>query len=105
MKYYKKNKRIFNLNKEIPRNEGSTLIEGQKVWNRAKEVIPGGTMLFSKNPDLFLPKKWPAYFYKSKGCKLWDLNKKIYNDLSLMGVGTNTLGYCHPKIEKSYSSC
>ena len=29
---------------------------GQKMWRRANKIIPGGTMLFSKNPDLFLPK-------------------------------------------------
>ena len=57
-------------------------------------------MLFSKNPDLFLPNKWPAYFKKSKGCKIWDLDENVYNDLSYMGVGTNILGYSHPKIEK-----
>ena len=75
-------------------------ITGQKIWKRAQTVIPGGTMLFSKNPDLFLPDKWPAYFKKSKGCEIWDLDNKKYTDLSFMGVGTNTLGYNHPKIEK-----
>ena len=38
--------------------------KGQKIWSRAKKVIPGGTSLFSKNPDLYLPKRWPAYFSK-----------------------------------------
>ena len=101
MKYYKKNKQIFFINKDIQRNEGSGLNIGQKFWKRAKIVIPGGTMLFSKNPDLFLPKKWPAYFSKSKGCKLWDLDNNAYDDLAYMGNGTNILGYSHPRIEKS----
>ena len=57
-------------------------------------------MLFSKNPDLFLPKKWPAYFSKTKGCKVWDLENNPYYDLSFMGVGTNTLGYNYPPVEK-----
>ena len=57
-------------------------------------------MLFSKNPDLFLPLKWPAYFKKTKGFKIWDLDNNIYNDLSYMGVGTNTLGYNFPDVEK-----
>ena len=70
------------------------------LFKEAKKVIPGGTMLFSKNPDLFLPAKWPAYFSKSKGCKIWDLNGNCFKDLAFMGVGTNTLGYAHPNIEK-----
>ena len=97
---YKKDKDIFKLNSNIKRNEGIDLIEGQKIWKRAKKIIPGGTMLFSKNPDLFLPNKWPAYFSKSKGYKIWDLDDRCFKDLSFMGVGTNILGYAHPRIEK-----
>ena len=33
-----------------------------KVWSRAKKIIPGGTMLLSKNPDRYLPNAWPTYF-------------------------------------------
>ena len=38
---------------------------------------------------MFLPNKWPTYFSKANGCMIWDLNKKKYIDMSLMGVGTN----------------
>ena len=75
-------------------------MKGQKLWKRANKVIPNGTMLFSKNPNLFLPKKWPSYFSKSKGCKIWDLDNIPYDDISLMGVGTNILGYNNNKVEK-----
>jgi glutamate-1-semialdehyde 2,1-aminomutase len=73
---------------------------GQKFWVRAKKVIPGGTMLFSKNPDLQLPTKWPAYFSKTKGCNVWDLDGNKFNDVFLMGIGTNSLGYSHSVIDK-----
>ena len=72
---------------------------GQKYWKRAKKVIPGGSMLLSKNPDLHLPKFWPAYYSKAIGSKIWDLDKKIFKDIFLMGVGTNTLGYSYHPIE------
>ena len=97
---YIKNKSIFIPNIQTKRNEGQNMITGQKYWKRAKQIIPGGTMLFSKNPDLFLPDRWPAYFSKSKRCKIWDLDGDCYTDLSYMGVGTNVLGYSHPYIEK-----
>ena len=71
--FYKKNKKIFLINSNIKRNEGYNMNLGQKMWKRAKNVIPGGTMLFSKNPDIFLPNFWPAYFEKTKGCSVWDL--------------------------------
>ena len=100
IKLYKKNKNIFQKNITTTRNEGLNMLIGQKFWKRAKNIIPGGTMLFSKNPDLFIPEKWPAYFSKTKGYKIWDLENNIFNDISFMGVGTNTLGYCHQKVEE-----
>jgi len=96
----KKNKNIFISNSNVIRNEGANLSSGQKMWIRAQDVIPGGTMLFSKNPDLFLPKKWPAYFSKAKGCHIWDLDNNKFLDMSYMGVGTNALGYANQKIDK-----
>ena len=75
-------------------------INSQLVWEHAKKVIPGGTHLFSKRPELFLPSKWPTYYKKSKGCYIWDLNGKKYIDLSFMGVGTNTLGYANQFVDR-----
>ena len=66
---------------------------GIKLWKKAKNIIPGGNMLLSKRPEMFLPDFWPTYFSKSKGCTVWDLDNKKYYDMSLMGVGTNILGY------------
>ena len=56
-------------------------------------------MLLSKNPNIFLPKKWPTYYSKSKGYNVWDLDGKKYIDMSLMGVGTNILGYNNPYVD------
>ena len=75
--------------------------KGQKLWKKAKSVIPGGNMLLSKNPEMFLPSYWPTYFSKAKGCKVWDMDNKEYIDMSLMGVGTNILGYGHPEVDDS----
>ena len=74
---------------------------GQDLYKRAKKVIPGGNMLLSKRPEMFLPEKWPSYFSKSKGCKVWDLDGKEYIDMSIMGIGTNTLGYGHPEVDEA----
>ena len=95
---YKK-KNFFLINSHLARNEGYNLNAGQKMWKRAKNIIPGGTMLFSKNPDLFLPKFWPAYFEKTKGFNVWDLEGRKYSDFSMMGVGTNILGYSRKEVD------
>lgn len=90
---------LFSNNKHLIRNEGATMGTGQKLWKRAKQVIPGGNMLLSKRAEMFLPEQWPAYFSKSKGCKVWDLDGNEYIDMSIMGVGTNILGYGHPEVD------
>jgi glutamate-1-semialdehyde 2,1-aminomutase len=72
---------------------------GQKLWKRAKAVIPGGNMLLSKRAEMFLPDQWPAYFSKSKGCKVWDIDGNEYTDMSIMGIGTNILGYGNEEVD------
>lgn len=72
---------------------------GQKLWKKAKKIIPSGNMLLSKNPDRFLPNVWPTYYKKAKDCKVWDLDNNQYIDCSLMGVGTNILGYGNTRID------
>ena len=74
---------------------------GQKLWKRAKNIIPGGNMLLSKRAEMFLPDLWPSYFSKAKGCKVWDLDNKSYFDMSIMGIGTNILGYGHPEVDQA----
>jgi len=92
---------FFTANQHIIRNEGATLGKGQKLWKRAKRVIPGGNMLLSKRAEMFLPEKWPAYFSKAKGCHVWDLDGRKYTDMSIMGIGTNILGYGHPEVDEA----
>ena len=73
--------------------------KGQELYRKAKDLIPGGTMLLSKRPEMFLPDHWPSYFSKAKGCKVWDLDGKELIDMSIMGIGTNTLGYGNNKVD------
>lgn len=90
---------LFAANQHLIRNEGASMGTGQKLWKRAKRVIPGGNMLLSKRAEMFLPEQWPAYFSKAKGCKVWDLDGREYTDMLIMGIGTNTLGYGHPEVD------
>jgi glutamate-1-semialdehyde 2,1-aminomutase len=93
------NPHFFTANHNIIRNEGAAMGTGQKLWKRAKAVIPGGNMLLSKRAEMFLPEQWPAYFSKAKGCHIWDLDGNQYTDMSIMGIGTNILGYGHDEVD------
>jgi glutamate-1-semialdehyde 2,1-aminomutase len=90
---------LFAANRHLIRNDGAAMSTGQKLWTRARRAIPGGNMLLSKRAEMFLPEHWPAYFSKAKGCRVWDLDGNEYVDMSLMGVGTNTLGYGQAEVD------
>ena len=99
LRIYGTNSDELNRNSNIARNAGATMGTGQKLWKRAKSVIPGGNMLLSKRAEMFLPDQWPAYFSKSKGCNVWDLDGNQYTDMSIMGIGTNILGYGNQEVD------
>jgi len=73
-------------------------MKGQDLYRRAKELIPGGTQLLSKRPEMFLPERWPAYYSSSRGCRVVDLDGNEYLDFSIMGVGSCILGYADPEV-------
>lgn len=93
------NPALFAPNHNIIRNKGATMSTGQKLWKRAKAVIPGGNMLLSKRAEMLLPDQWPSYFSRAKGCQVWDLDGKKYTDVSIMGIGTNILGYGNEEVD------
>ena len=72
---------------------------GQKLYKNAKKLIPGGTQLLSKRPEMFAPDVWPAYYKKAKGCNVWDLDNNKYLDMSIMGIGANILGYADDDVD------
>ena len=101
LKLLSKNPSKFKVNAGFERNFGMKMNKGQKLWKRARKIIAGGNHLFSKRPEIFLPDKWPTYYSKAKGCFIWDMENKKYTDVSLMGVGTNILGYSNNTIDNA----
>ena len=74
---------------------------GQKLYEKAKKIIPGGTQLLSKRPEQLLPDQWPAYYKRAKGCEVWDLDDNHYLDMSYMGIGACTLGYADEDVDQA----
>lgn len=70
----------------------------QDLYAAARKLIPGGTQLFSKRPELHLPGYWPAYYERAKGCEVWDLDGRRYVDASYMGIGACVLGYADEDV-------
>lgn len=74
---------------------------GVKLWNKAKNIIPGGSQLLSKRSDQFLPDYWPSYYKKAKGVEVWDMDNNHFVDMSIMGVGACTLGYADEEVNSA----
>ena len=73
----------------------------QALYEKAKRIIPGGTQLFSKRPEMFLPEYWPAYYKRALGCKIWGMDETEYVDVSYMGLGACVLGYADPVVNNA----
>jgi glutamate-1-semialdehyde 2,1-aminomutase len=72
---------------------------GAALYRRAKQLIPGGTELLSKRPEMFLPEQWPAYYGRCKGAEVIDLDGNRYVDFAGMGVGACVLGYADDDVD------
>jgi glutamate-1-semialdehyde 2,1-aminomutase len=62
------------------------------AYERALELIPGGTQLISRRPQLYAPGLTPPYAARAKGARFWDLDGNAYLD-TMMCVGAAILGY------------
>ena len=92
--FLKKNKHKYSI-EELEKSSS------QKLYDLAKLVIPGGTQLLSKRPEMFAPGVWPSYYSKAKGSKIWDLDGRVFTDMSIMSVGAAILGYADPDVDEA----
>lgn len=73
--------------------------KGVALYARAKSLMPGGTQLLSKRPEMFAPDVWPSYYSQAKGCRVWDLDGREFIDMSIMAVGACILGYADDEVD------
>ena len=72
--------------------------DGWKLYEKAKRMIPGGTQLLSKRPEMYLPESWPCYYTHAKGAKVRGVDGKWYYDFTTCGLGAHPLGYSDSSI-------
>jgi glutamate-1-semialdehyde 2,1-aminomutase len=75
--------------------------EGQNLYKKAKEIIPGGAQLLSKRPEMQAPGLWPAYFREARGSEVWDFDGRRFYDMSGSGIGSCLLGYRDPDVTEA----
>ena len=72
---------------------------GQALYEKARTLIPGGTQLLSKRPEMFAPGQWPPYYTKALGAEITDLDGNTFIDMSVCGIGATVLGYADPDVD------
>lgn len=114
----KHNPQLGEINQGIERNEGyrKSLVEdgefgpgeaapvsgtGQRLYDKARTRIPGGTQLLSKRPEMFLPEQWPSYYSRARGAEVWDLDGNRFLDMSYNGIGACVLGAADPDVDEA----
>lgn len=91
--------RIFSTNaRNLLGITSPTTNKTQAAYNRAREIIPGGTQLLSKRPEMYAPERWPAYYREARGCEVTDLDGRRYTDMTTSGIGSCLLGYADPDV-------
>lgn len=70
----------------------------QTLYREAKTLIPGGTQLLSKRPEMFAPDQWPSYYEQAIGCEVIDTEGRRFIDMSFNSVGACLLGYADPDV-------
>ena len=84
-------RRLLNLH-------ASSLSLTDTLYQYAKQLIPGGTQLLSKRPEMFAPTAWPAYYREARGCTVTDLDGRHFLDFSTSGIGSCLLGFADPDV-------
>jgi glutamate-1-semialdehyde 2,1-aminomutase/spore coat polysaccharide biosynthesis protein SpsF len=74
-----------------------SLHESERLWQRARRAIPGGTQTLSKAPSQFVDGVSPKFLHHGKGAHVWDVDGNEYIDYP-MALGPILLGYDHPAV-------
>ena len=72
--------------------------ESDRLWARARGLIPAGTQTLAKGPGQHVDGVAPKYLRRGRGARVWDVDGNGYLDMS-MGVGPLVLGYCYPAVD------
>ena len=68
------------------------------MYQRAMEIIPGGTQLISRRPGRYAHGVSPVFANRAAGARIWDVDGNEYIDW-VSGIGAIILGYADPVVD------
>ena len=69
-----------------------------QLYERAKQLIPGGMQLVSRRPSRYAEGVSPVYAARGKGARIWDVDGNEYIDWA-SGIAAIILGYCDEAVD------
>ena len=75
---------------------------GEKLWDRADRVLPGGRIYLSRSADFAGRGVLPGFIAAGDGCRIVDPDDKTYIDF-LCANGPILLGHHHPEVDAAAS--
>ncbi len=72
-------------------------VKSYTLYDRAKKLIPLGTHLLSKRPEIQAPGVWPVYFREAHGVSIVDVDGNEWTDMT-GNVGATILGHADPDV-------
>ncbi|MFO0867762.1 MAG: aminotransferase class III-fold pyridoxal phosphate-dependent enzyme [Pirellulales bacterium] len=75
----------------------SPITRSQELYQRAQQLVPGGTQLLSRRPHIFAPGVAPIFADRAQGARIWDVDGGEYLDYG-MSVSACILGYADPVV-------
>jgi len=81
-------------------NDYPSIAESQKLWERARDLIPAGTQTLAKGPGQHVDGVSPKYLARGKGSHVWDVDGNEYIDFN-MAIGPLSLGYAYEAVDRA----
>ncbi len=81
------------LNQDYP-----TITESQKLYERAKGLMPAFAQTLAKGPTQYVDGVAPKYLARAKGARVWDVDGNEYLDYN-MAIGPISLGYGYEPVD------
>src|SRR5207302_59550 len=78
----------------------SRVPRSMELYQRALELIPGGTQLISRRPTRYACGVSPVYAARAQGARFWDVDGHEYIDWA-SGIGAIILGYADPVVDEA----
>jgi glutamate-1-semialdehyde 2,1-aminomutase len=84
----------------MERSKRRSIEQQLKLYERACELIPGGTQLISRRPSMYAQGISPIYAASAQGARITDIDGNEYIDW-VSGIGAIILGYADPVVDNA----